>query len=413
MKALSIAFKDLQVFFRDRGAVLQAILLPLAFIVVFSGVLGAIGQGEEDTRIPLPVVDLDGGESAHALLASLDGAGGLRVERYEQAEALALLDEQEIERVLTIPAGFNSSTVEGRTVTLRLVSHPDADLEETEAVRLVVEGVAQDMSLEKQILAALRQMGEMQAGQDEEEAAFSIERTQAQARSQFKRARTEPLVAVSEVIPRQEEDEDGAPSIASVAVPGFAVLFVFLTGQTTARSVYDEKKAGSFRRLLAAPMSKATILAGKMLPNFIIGLIQMGIILGFGVVGLDLLGLQPTSLGEDPLAVALVGVLVALCSSAIGIAIAAIARTENQIGGLSTLLLWGLGILGGSIIPTFVLDQFLGPVPRVVPHYWANRALENLMVRGADLADVTAEIGALFGFTALFVVIGLWRFEFD
>jgi ABC-2 type transport system permease protein len=150
-----------------------------------------------------------------------------------------------------------------------------------------------------------------------------------------------------------------------------------------------------------------------MLPNFIIGLIQMGIILGFGVVGLDLLGLQPTSLGEDPLAVALVGVLVALCSSAIGIAIAAIARTENQIGGLSTLLLWGLGILGGSIIPTFVLDQFLGPVPRVVPHYWANRALENLMVRGADLADVTAEIGALFGFTALFVVIGLWRFEFD
>ena len=100
-------------------------------------------------------------------------------------------------------------------------------------------------------------------------------------------------------------------------MPGFAVLFVFLTAQTTARSIYDEKKVGSFRRLLAAPMSKASLLAGKMLPNFFTGLIQTAVIFAFGTIGMRLLGLTPMTLGNAPLAVALVAVLVALCSSAL------------------------------------------------------------------------------------------------
>ena len=49
-----------------------------------------------------------------------------------------------------------------------------------------------------------------------------------------------------------------------------------------------------------------------------------------------------------------------------------------------------MGILGGSFIPVFVLDRLLGPLPKIVPHYWANRALTNVMLRGLRLADVTA-----------------------
>jgi hypothetical protein len=35
------------------------------------------------------------------------------------------------------------------------------------------------------------------------------------------------------------------------------------------------------------------------------------------------------------------------------------------------------------------------------------------MVRGRGLADVILEIAVLLGFTALFFVVGTWRFEFD
>jgi ABC-2 type transport system permease protein len=413
MNALNIALKDLQIFVRDRGAVVQLFLLPLVFIVVFSGALATVGGESEDARIPLPIVDLDGGPAAQALLQNLDAAGGVRVERYAQEQANASLDENKIAHVLTVPADFSSGLAEGRQVTLRLVSHPDANPEETEAVRLVIEGVAGDMALESQILASLQQMGDMQAGEPEASRSFAVERMRAQARSQFERSQTRPLVAVVQTVPGQEAVREEIPDLDELAVPGFAVLFIFIMAQTTARSIYDEKKVGSFRRLLASPMSKASLLAGKMLPNFFMGILQAVVIFAFGVVGLRLLGLRAVTLGNSPLGVALVVVLIALCSSALGILIAAIARTENQIGGLSTLLLWGMGFVGGCVIPLVFLESFVGPLIRIVPHYWANRAFDHLMVRGLGLADVTTELVVLLGFAVLFFALGLWRFDFD
>jgi ABC-2 type transport system permease protein len=295
-----------------------------------------------------------------------------------------------------------------------LVNHADADIKESEAVRLVVDGVASDMALEIQILAALEQMGEMQAAAPESAEAFSVDRMQTQARSQFERSQTQPLVSVTQREPNQEvAEEEEQTSASDIAVPGLTVLFVFMSAQTTARSVYDEKKFGSFRRLLAAPMSKSALLGGKVLPNVVTGILQSIVIFLFGIVGLDLLGLTPATLGNDPLATVLVVVLVVLCSSAFGITIAALARTEGQIGGLSLVLLWGMGLVGGCLIPLFILERFLGPVPMVVPHYWANRALIDLMVRGQTLADVGLEMAVLAGFTVLFFAIGVWRFRFD
>jgi ABC-2 type transport system permease protein len=413
MKALSIAFKDLLILLKDRGDMILLFLMPLVFVIVMTGALSAIGKGEADTRIPLAVVNLDGGELAQTLLDHVDAAGGVRVELYEEAEARDLLADNEIGRVLIVPADFTDGVGSGQPVTLRLISHPDADMQKTEAVRLVVDGVAADMSLEIQILTALQQMGEMQAGMPGASDAFSVERMQAQARSQFERAQAQPLVAVQQREPAQEEEREEPVGTGDIAVPGITVLFVFMTAQTAAHSIYDEKKVGTFRRLLAAPISKASVLGGKALPSFFTGMVQTAVIFAFGIVGLDLLGLTPATMGNEPLATVLVLVLVALCSSAFGILLAAMARTESQIGGLSMLLVWGMGLVGGCIIPVFILEQFLGPLPMITPHYWANQALIDLMVRGRGLADVVVELAVLLGFTVLFFAIGVWRFRFD
>lgn len=414
MGALSIAFKDIQITLKDRGAIIQLFLLPLLFIVAYSAVTAAFEGEDEDRRIPLPIVNLDGGQEAQTLLDNLEMAGGVQVEMIDEENATQKLEESEIARLLTIPEDFTEGILEGRTVTLRIVSHPDADVERTEAVRLVVEGVAQDMALESQILASLQQMGEMQANAPPEyQEAFSVEKAITQARSQFEGSKVRPLITIIQRVPGLESEKEEFPSTAEVAVPGFTVLFVFLTAQATARSIYDEKKVGSFRRLLAAPISKASLLAGKIVPNFITALIQVAVIFAFGVFGLGLLGFTPVELGKDPIALVIAILLIALCSSALGVVIAALARTESQIGGLSTLILWGLGTLGGSIIPYFILENMLGPIPLALPHYWANRALDDIMVRGMMLADVSLALIMLLGFTLVFFLVGLWRFDFD
>ena len=330
MSALSIALKDIQITLKDRGVIIQLFLLPLLFIVAYSAVAAAFEAGDVDTRIPLHVVDLDGGGEAQTLLAGLDRAGGVQVELIAESDAQQMLEENQIARLLTIPEDFTEGISEGRTVTLRLVSHPDASLQGTEAVRLVIEGVAQDIALESQLFASLQQMGEMQANAPPEyQEAFTVEKIIAQAQGQFEQSLDRPLVTIAQRVPGQESEKEELPGTAEVAVPGFTVLFVFLTAQTTARSIYDEKKVGSFRRLMAAPISKASLLAGKIVPNFITALIQVAVIFAFGVFGLGLLGFTPVKLGNDPVALVIAVLLIALCSTALGVVIATLARTES------------------------------------------------------------------------------------
>jgi ABC-2 type transport system permease protein len=413
MKTLSIAFKDLQILFKDRGILFQLFILPLLFIMVFSGALGAIGKSAEVQLPSLAVVDLDGGASAQTLINKIKADGTLTVQSYFQAEAQSLLDEKKVDCVLTIPSDFTAGVGQSHPVTLRLVTGGSADPQKIESVRLVIASIAADMTLESQIVASLQQMGDMQASASVEYQVFTTERVLAQAHSQFERAQVMPLISIVQSIPQQEAVQEVTPNLSQSAVPGFTVLFVFLAAQTTARSIYEEKKIGSFRRLVAAPLSKAELLIGKILPNFITGLVQIAVIFAFGSLGMRLLGLTPLPIEKAPFGTILIAVILSLCSSAFGIAIAAIARTENQISGMSTLLLWGMGLLGGSLVPLFVLERFLGPIPMIIPHYWANRALDDLLIRGLGMADVSLDLVVLLGFTLLFFVIGLWRFDFE
>src|SRR4030043_1922022 len=369
MKTISIALKDLQILFKDRGALFQLFILPLLFIMVFSGALSAIGGGsEEQVTLPnLGVIDLDGGEAAMFLINKIQEDGSYSVQSLTVSDVQSQLDENKVVAVLTGPAGFTGGVQGSMPVTLVITTGTNADPQIVDAMRLVVESIAADMTLESQIIASLQQMGDMQATAPEQYQVFSTERVLAQARSQFETAQARPLINIIQSVPQQDKEQEATPDLSLSAVPGFTILFVFLAGQTTARSIYDEKKIGSFRRLVAAPINKAQLLVGKILPNFIIALIQLAVIFAFGAFGLKAMGLTPLPIGRAPIGAILVAILLALCSTAFGILIAGLARTENQIGGISTLLLWGMGLLGGCLVPLFILEGFIGPLSMLVP----------------------------------------------
>ena len=412
MNALNIALKDMQVLLKDRGQVIMMILLPMIFILAFSAA-SAAGQDDEQVII-VPVVNLDpGGEMSQMLLDNLNRDHGIQTQDYDQAKAEDDLENETINLALHIPAGFTADVEAGRQVMLRLMYGPGASDSEVEAVRLVIDGVASDLSLQTQLTDGLSQMGAMMADAPEDVQVFTAERIKAQAENQFERSKTTPLVALVARLPEQitRDREEFNPSSFSVA--GFAVLFVFLTAQTTASSIFNEKKEGTFRRLLAAPMNKWELPLGKMLPNFVIGLLQVVIIFALSIALMPLLGLEQPSLGNSPAGLVVLTIVVALCSISLGILIAALARTESQVGGISTLILWVAGLVGGAFIPAFVLGDFLNAIGKIVPQYWALQAYNNLMIRGQGMGDILPELGILLGFTIIFFVIGLLRFKFD
>jgi ABC-2 type transport system permease protein len=412
MNAWYVALKDMLILLRDRGQLLTMFLLPVVFVVVF-GAAFAAGQGDEELMV-VPVVNLDpGGELSQMLLDSLNRDRGIETHDYDKARAEEDLANESIPVLLHIPAGLTADVEAGKKSTLRLLYGPGAGDTEVEAIRLVVEGVASELSLQTQLISGFSQMGAMTADAPEEVQVFTAERIKAQAEEQFERSRTAPLIALVSRLPEQvlRGREEFNPSSLSIA--GIAVLFVFLMAQATASSIFDEKRAGTFRRLLASPMGKWELLSGKALPNLLLGFLQVVIIFALSIAVMPVLGLERPSLGNSPAGLVVLTIVVALCSTSLGILIAALARTESQVGGISTLILWVAGLVGGAFIPAFVLGDFLNAIGKIVPQYWALQAYNNLMIRGQGLVDILPELGILLGFTVVFFVVGLLRFKFD
>jgi ABC-2 type transport system permease protein len=189
-------------------------------------------------------------------------------------------------------------------------------------------------------------------------------------------------------------------------VPGYTVLGVFFIVGTMAGSILEEKREGTFRRLLVAPLPRSVLLAGKILPYYVVNLIQIALM--FGVAHL-LFGMAV----GDPAALVAISMALAAAATGLGIMLAALGKTEAQVGGLTTLLTLTLSALGGCLMPTHIMPGFLQTMSRFTPHAWAMQGFQDVLVRGYGLAGILPEAGVLLGFAAVFFLIGVWRFRFD
>jgi ABC-2 type transport system permease protein len=410
MIVLSIAWKDIQIFVKERGSIVMLFLLPLIFVVTFSAVFSM--QFGDSEKPSVPVVNLDpAGNASIRFIEDLAVTGGVEPVEYSIDDAGTLLESGEIEYFLVIPSGFSDNVSLGSRSELRLEVGDEADSTDVEAMRRIIDGVAKDLSLQSQLISSFAQMGEMMSLHPESEAAFSPTRIVEQAQSQFDRARHQPLVSISRSLPdvliRERESFDPV----NLSVPGFAVLFVFLTATTAAMSLHRERKTGSYRRLLCAPVGRMQLLSGKLLPSFLTTLSQIVVIFAASRLLLPLIGLGRVSLAH-PVTLLVISVVISLCSTSLGLFLGAVARTESQINTVGSVVLWIMGAVSGAFIPSFFLGDFLGTVGKAVPHYWAISAYQEVLVRGRNISGVADEIAILLGFTVLFFAIGMWRFRF-
>lgn len=181
---------------------------------------------------------------------------------------------------------------------------------------------------------------------------------------------------------------------------------VFFIVMTIAQSILREKQEGTFRRLLAAPVGRASILAGKLLPYHIVNILQVAVM--FTVARL-LFGME----WGDPLGLLVVTLAVAAAATSLGVLVAALGKSSTQIEGVAAVGVLVLAMLGGCMVPTFVMPDFMQTLSKISPHAWAMAGYQDVLVRGYGINGIWTEVGALLGFAALFFTIGVWRFRFD
>lgn len=414
---LALTWKDLKIFFKDRGALGMIFLQPFMFIVVMSYALGGLFTPGED-QIQLLAINEDKGTQAAAILRQLDDMDAFQVETSWEGQPLSreiaenLIVEEKRNLALVFPADFSEvleqdpAAAERHTTKILVIVDPATSSQLLEPILGTLQGLIERTTYTAMMPKGIDFLFARLAPQTPLEEREQFKATAQEAMSGGLVGGEEPLITVERTTPAGMQVEQ-YPDTFQQNVPGYTIYGIFWIVSLLTGSVMRERRNGTFRRLLVAPMSRAVMLAGKLLPYYIINLIQLASMLGASSL---LFGM---SLGHSPAGLLLVSLAAAAAATGLGVLISALGRTEAQIGGLTTLLLLTLSALGGCFVPRFIMPDWLKTIGLITPHAWALDAYQDLLVRGYGLVDVLPQVGALAAFAAVFFGIGVWRFRFE
>ena len=192
---------------------------------------------------------------------------------------------------------------------------------------------------------------------------------------------------------------------SNLFVPGLIALVVtIVSAMMTAVAITREKEMGTLEMLLVSPVWPSTIVLGKVVPYAVLGLINIGIVLGAAtlVFGVPVRGSLWLLVAQC--------LLYVMTTLALGIMISTGARTQRAAM---------MAALGGLLLPTIMLSGFIFPVDslpgplrlisNVVPARWFLVIVRGIMLKGAGLGVLWQETLILLGLTVLLLTIGIRR----
>lgn len=427
---LATTWKDLKILLKDFGGLATLFLMPTMFIFVMTLALGGLFNRGGDNPIEILVVNDDTGTIGAQIVEGLQATEGFAVETkwdgaaLTRAKAETLIADQERSLAVIIPADFSE------TIQRSVFDTPTDETPQKAQIDLVVDPAlsSQIVGPVKGTLAGLSQQALMTGvaprGIDlfldyiDQTAGASLPAEDREAmREQALRSTagggiTGSVVEVVQMQPAGMEIEQ-LPNSVQQNVPGWTLFGVFFISQTLATSVLEEKKVGTFRRLLVAPMSRAALLLGKLTPFLIVNLVQIVLMFAVGVFIMPLVGAPKLELGSHPEALILISLAVSLAATGLGLLIAALAKTAEQIGGIGSLLVVTMAALGGVMVPRYIMPDFMQTIGLISPHAWALTAYQDVLVRGYGVARILPEVAVLMGFAVVFFGVALWRFKWD
>ena len=359
-------WKDIQLLLRDRGTLISLFALPVVFILAF----GSMFSGStHDAARPIAIWYPAGQPEGDAIARALGAAPGFAASAQPSADAVrAAVAAGDFDAGLVIPADVSPRA--GRPVELVI------DLATPIQVRAPLEGTLTAVVTRALLPAAASHVAEL---------AYVVPRSPPGIRS--------PLAGISGF---------------QITVPGNAVLFGFYIALTVAMSFASERRTGTWRRLLAAPVPRWKVMLATLVPYYVIGLLQLTFLFGLGaaVFGMQVAG----SLA----ALVVLSMAVVLCAVCLGLLFASLGGTEKQLGSIGSVVLLVMGLLGGCMVPRLIMPEAMRSIGHAVPHSWALDGYYDVLVReGTSIADIAPSLVALCAFAAGFALLGLSRFRFE
>lgn len=382
-QAWNIAAKDLKLRVRDRSAFIVGIIAPLGLAAIFSSIFNPIE--DFDFSATYAVVDQDEGLVAAQFVGALQqfgqGSGVNIIEAATREEAVDLADvepftdEEGIDAAFVIPVGFSDAVQSENPAELEVISG-QSGVGAGVAVAFA-EQFASELTYARIAVSSFESLG----GADDR---FSS----------GLRALATPAPVSLEDVEAANKQLAGKTFYAA----GLAIFFLFFIIQFGVNSLLEERHAGTLSRLLAAPMRRSSIIAGKALMSFVMGFISMVVLV---IATTVLFGAE----WGNPVGVLLLTLAAIVSALGIMAVVAGFAKTAEQAQNYSSMVAVILGFLGGTFFPVGQAGGLLADLRFITPHAWFMQGLGDLAA--GNVADVLPAVGALILFGIVAGSIGL------
>jgi ABC-2 type transport system permease protein len=411
---LAMAVKDLRVLVRVRAALFFTFIWPLIVSVMFGYVFA--GQNRDrTTTLRVIAVDEDNTGESRAYLARLERSGDFAIERAARPDAEALVRRGQRSAFFVLAPGFGEASTRvfyGEPRHIEIGVDPARTAEAMMIEGLLTKHAVQDMQKlltepqesKKMIADALASISTMPGNTS---AAAPLTRflgeldtflatplpDQGQGPGNW-----QPLQVTK--VPITREQRVGPINAFEVTFPQGVVWGIIGCVMSFAVSIVSERVRGTFVRLQMAPLTRTQVLAGKALACFgAITVLQIALF----AIGAAFFDVHPRSLA----------LLVLACVSAsagfVGfmMMVSGFGKTEQAVAGAGWALLMPMAMLGGAMIPQFVMPSWMLTLGNISPVKWAILAIEGAVWRGLTFSEMLLPCVILLTFGAICFAIGV------
>jgi ABC-2 type transport system permease protein len=389
---IALAKKDLRLMPRNKGGMFFTFAWPIVLMVLFGFAFGGRGPGDGAAKIRLAVVDEDQSPAAAEFLKKLEASFELTPMTRAEAETAVRVGQRS--GYLVVVNGFGAAagrmfygsskeiilgvdparSAEAGMIEGLLMKYAATDMQRmfsdpAATARMADKALADlpDPALAPQVAPVQRFLGELKT--------FSSATAQGPAAASGDE--WQPLKITSKAVARERRGPDNA---FDITFPQGIVWGLIGCVMTFGVSLVTERTHGTLVRLRMAPLTRAQILGGKALACFvtimIVEVVLLTVAFGFGV--------RPSSMGI----LALGGVSAAVCFVGFMMLVASLGKTEQTASGAGWAILMPMSMLGGAMVPQFVMPQWMQAAGAISPIRWVVLAIEGGLWRQFTLNEM-------------------------
>lgn len=191
------------------------------------------------------------------------------------------------------------------------------------------------------------------------------------------------------------------------SVPGvMGMILLLISAMMTSISIVRERETGTMEVLLVSPMKPWFVVLSKVIPYFVISIINVItiLLLSVYVLGMPIKG--------SILLLSFSTLLYIFCALSLGILISTIADTQQAAMIISIIgLMLPVVMLSGYAFPIANMPELLQIISNIVPAKWYIIIVKSIMLKGLGFNDIFDELLILSFMTIIFLLISIKRFK--